>query len=202
MHLRRKRVVTQLPEDYTRVTNPERLRPLHDFSLQLIARLSAEYVVAETEAFEIIPGIMRPFPSARPPITLTPNSSNEAPISIAFTSFPGLIVRCGKFFNAPFPVCGCDHCAATAESESERLRGIIESVVMGNFLEEVELPLFGEARGRWRLGRMDGPYGMSGGGSPLSRARARELRRAGLKRVEWKPWSKPVTRPGTRALGI
>ena len=195
MHLKRKRVETQLPEDYTRVTNPERLRPLHDFALQLFTHLANEYDVAESEAFEIVPGIMRGFTYARPPITLTPNSSNEAPISIAFTSFPGLIFRCGRFFNAPFPVCGCDHCAATIDRETERLQEILGCVITGYFLEEVELPIFGTAHGKWRLGSMDGPYGLSGGGVSLSRDRARELRRGGLRRVQWKPWSKRVTGP-------
>src|SRR4051794_291926 len=116
MHLKRRHAATQLPEEYTRVTNPERLRPLHDFAFQLFERLANEYDVAESNEFELV-GRMRPFEYSRPPITLTPNGRNEAPISVAFTTFPGLVLRCGKFFNKPFPICGCDGCAETADEE-------------------------------------------------------------------------------------
>jgi hypothetical protein len=194
MHLKRRRVVTELPTEYTRVTNPERLRPLHDFALQLLSILATEYDVGESEEFEIIPRIMGRLSFARPPITLTPNSSIEAPISIAFTSFPGLILRCGRFLNAPFPICGCDQCAETLDGETERLRGILDCVVMGNFLEEVELPIFGTAHGKWRLGDINAANGVEGGGISFSRDHARELQHAGLKRIQWKPWSTRVLR--------
>src|SRR6266568_2169827 len=198
MHLKRKRVVTQLPEEYSRVTNPERFRPLHDFALQLLARLTSEYEVAESDAVEMIPSvIMRGLAHARPPITLTPTSPAEAAISIAFTPFPGLILRCGRFLVKPFPICGCDHCAETVEGETERLQGMLDAVVNGHFLEEVELPVFGVSHGWWQLGRIDAPYGLSGGGVSLSRDRARELRRAGLGQVQWKPWSSRPTQAGS-----
>lgn len=194
MHLKRKRVETQLPEEYTRVTNPERMRPIQDYALQFFARLANEYEVAESEGFEapfeVIPDFMRRVIQTRPPIALTPKSSVEAPIAIAFTSFPGLALRCGRFFNTPFPICGCDHCAETANGEIERLQGFLHNVIGGHFLEEVRLPIVGVAQVRWELGSMDGPYGLSGGGLTLSRERARKLRRSKLKRVEWQAWSK------------
>ena len=200
MHLKRKRVLTQLPEDYTRVTNPERLLPLHDFALQLLRRLAGKYEVVQSDVFEMLPGIMRRFTHVRPPVTLAPSSPDGASISVAFTAFPGLIVRCGRFFNSPLPICGCDHCAETFEGEAERLQGILDPVVTGHFLEEVKLPIFGTAHARWQLGRIDMPYGLSGGGISLSRDRARELRRAGLMRFQWQPWSTRVSQLSPRAF--
>ena len=190
MHLKRPRVTTQLPDDYTRITNPERLRPLHDFALQFVAELVNEYDVIESDRFELVPVIMREFDYARPPITLTPNAADEAPFSIAFTTFPGLMVRCGRFFHEPFPVCGCDHCAANLEDEIERLRRILGPVIAGDFAEEVTLPFVGNAYLKWELGRIDGPFGMSGGGTGVPRECARALRLSGVKRIQWQKWTR------------
>ena len=183
MHLRRRRIETQLPEAYTRVTNPERFRPLHDFALNLFERLAHEYDVVQSNEFELVPIIMRPFDYARPPITLTPNAHDEAPISVAFTTFPSLVLRCGKFFNEPFPVCACDGCGRDADEEVDRLQHILDAVIAGEFLEEVELPLFGNAHLKYRLGRIDGPHGLTSGGSGVSRDDARKFRRANTMRV-------------------
>ena len=189
MHLKRPPSARQLPEEYTRVTNPERLRPLHDFAIHLFERLANEYDVTESNEFELV-GRMRSFDYARPPITLTPIARNEAPISIAFTTFPSLVLRCGKFFNKPFPVCGCDGCAANADEETDRLQNTLAPVIAGDFLEEVELPFFGNAHLKWRLGKMYGPHGLSSGGNGVSRDEARQLRRTGFRRIQWDAWSK------------
>ena len=189
MHLKRTRAETPLPEDYTRVTNPERFLPLHDLAIETMSRLENEYDVINTSAFEIMPGIMQLFEYARPPITLTPASSKEAPISIAFTKFPGLIVRCGRFFHGPFPCCGCDGCASTLEREAESFVQTLASVVAGEFREEIDIPLVGTPHVRWSLGATDSPYGSSSSESALTRDGARMLS-TGSRRVEWRPWSK------------
>jgi hypothetical protein len=190
MHLKRRLIETQLPEEYTRVTNPERFRALHDFAVDLFKRLADEYDVTESNDFQLVPIIMRPFDYARPPITLTPNAGDEAPISVAFTRFPSLVLRCGKFFNEPFPVCGCDGCGRDADEEIERLQHILGPVIAGDFLEGVHLPFFGNAHLTYRLGRIDGPHGLTSGGGGVSRGEARQHRRAGCGRIRWAPWSK------------
>src|SRR5690349_16670686 len=113
MHLRRRYRIEPLPEEYSRVTNPERLLPLHDLALAIVARLQSAFDVDTREAFDLLPGLMHPFAHARPPVTLTPAAQDAAPIQIAFTAFPSVIVRCGHWLGAPFPVCGCDACAPT-----------------------------------------------------------------------------------------
>ena len=189
MHLKRPPVVRELPEEYTRVTNPERLLPLHDFAIDLFGRLANQYDVTESDEFELI-GRMRSFAYARPPITLTPNSHNQAPISVGFTTFPSLVLRCGKFFNEPLPVCGCDACAPSVDEEADRLQNFLGPVIAGDFLEEIELPFLGSAHFKWRLGRMSGPHGLSSGGFGVSRDEARALRRTGFKRIQWDRWSR------------
>lgn len=188
MHIKRKRTADPLPEVYTRVTNPERFRRLHDFALERLAQLRNDYDAIESNTFEMVPGVMRRVEYARPPVTLTPVITSAASISVAFTSFPSLIVRCGRFFNAPFPVCACDGCDASADDEAKRFQEIVANVVSGHFREDVELPFFGSAQVRWRLGSIHSPYGLSEGGMSIPRASARSLRSEGLTRVEWIAW--------------
>jgi hypothetical protein len=189
MHLKRRHTETPLPEEYTRVTNPERLLPLHDLAVESMLLLRDAYDVTASSTFELIPGVMRPFEYARPPISLTPRSPTEAPVSIAFTTFPGLTLRCGRFFHEPFPVCGCDACAASFEREAERLQGILHSVVTGDFREEIEIPLLGTAHVSWSVGTANGPHGSSSSRSALPRETARKLS-AKSTRIDWSRWSK------------
>lgn len=195
MHFKRTRTETPSPDAYTRVSNAERFLPLHALAVDMMSRLGREYDVIETSAFELIPGIMRPFEYARPPMTLTPSSSKEAPISIAFTKFPGLIVRCGGLFHDSFPFCGCDGCAATFDREAERLLQILGFVVAGEFREEIDIPLIGTTHVRWSLGAINSPNGSLSSESALTRDRARTLG-AGSRRIEWSPWSKRMIEPG------
>src|SRR5215207_9382292 len=134
------------PEEYSRVTNPERFRPLHRHALDLLAQLEASYDVRRSEAFELAPAIMQPFEHARPPVTLTPIASDAAPIAIAFTTFPSLIVRYGHWHAQPFPACGCDACAEDAAGQAQCLDALVEAVVAGQLSEELRIPLFGDAR--------------------------------------------------------
>src|SRR2546423_13727095 len=104
------------PDAYSRVTNPERFLSLHTFALALLDRLALEYDVVRTDAFTLMPN-MTPFEQARTPVTLTPIAPEPAPVAIAFTTFPSLVVRYGKWSAMGFPTCACEACAATAPGE-------------------------------------------------------------------------------------
>lgn len=174
-------------EAYSRVTNPERFRPLHALALALLTRLSADYDVAMTDTFALLPG-MQSFEHARAPMTLTPVASDAAPIAVAFTTFPSLIVRYGRWLADPFPVCGCDACGETAAGEGERLERLIADVIAGRFREELTIPLLGQARLCWALG--DAAYEGGSGESfrTMPRAEGRAMRGRGPTRVQWRPW--------------
>ena len=84
-------------EAYSRVTNPERFRPLHGAALGLIERLIAEYDVEVEEGYDLeVPGIKRDVP-VRPSIRLSPNDPDCAPITVVFTDFPGVRIWFGKW---------------------------------------------------------------------------------------------------------
>ena len=185
-----------LPEEYSRVTNPQRFRPLHARALALVERLAAEFEVVRSEAFVLMPS-MTPFAHALPPVTLTAAAAGAAPIAFAFTGFPSVILRCGRSFADSFPSCGCDACRETAEDEGDRLEWMVAAVVAGGFVEELVIPWFGRANVRWWLSHSsDAGLSRRSGGTSLPRARARALAGAGPRRMQWQPWSRRVDASG------
>jgi hypothetical protein len=197
MHLRPRRgwEIVALPEEYSRVTNPERFQPLHDFAVDLLGRLYSSYQVIERDAFDLIPGRMRAFEEARPSVTLTPTTEDAAPIAVGFTRFPSLLVRCGRWFSTSFPSCGCDACAATAEEEIRRFEELVGDVVAGHFCEELQIRLFRAPRlWWWRGSGMPGHRHHGAGMSTLQRDVARAMGAHGSGRVQWRPWVPRATR--------
>ena len=129
-------------EAYSRVTNSERFRSLHGAALGLVERLKAEYDVEMSEGYELGDfGVSRE-ELARPTIMLCPNDTDCAPITVAFTDFPGVIVGFGKWKEEPFPNCGCDACDEDTDGETESMTEMFESVMTGGFLEAVRIPRF------------------------------------------------------------
>ena len=129
-------------EAYSRVTNPERFRPLHGAALRLIERLVTGYDVEMTEGYELgALGVSRE-ELARSTIMLCPNDTACARITVAFTDFPGIIVGAGKWKEEVFPGCGCDACDEDTDDEIEGMTEVFESVVGGGFLEAVSIPRF------------------------------------------------------------
>jgi Family of unknown function (DUF6226) len=175
------------PEAYSRVTNPERFLSLHTFALALLDRLVLDYEVLNTDAFTLTPN-MTPFEQPHPPVTLTPIASGAAPVAIAFTTFPSLVVRYGKWSAMAFPDCGCDACAATAEREGERLQQLVGDVVAGRFREKLHIPLFGSASVHWSFGDTARAGHLTEGGQNMSRDQARMLNAGGPRRIHWQPW--------------
>ena len=127
-------------EAYSRVTNPERFQPLHEAALRLIERLVADFDVEIAEGYDLrVLGISEDR-LARRSITLSPNDPACAPIAVAFTDFPGVRVRFGKWKEEPFPDCGCDACDEDADEEIAYMTELFELVTAGRFLEAVRIP--------------------------------------------------------------
>ena len=189
------RRVAPKPEEYSRVTNAERFRPLHAFALALVDRLTAEYDVARTDTIALVPGA-RPFDYARAPVTLTPAKTGAASVAIAFTTFPSLLVHIGQWRVDSFPSCGCDACRETAHAEGQRLQRLCDDVAAGRFREEITIPLFGQAKLRFALGDVAAADGhLNEGWRALPRHRARELLVGRPRRVQWQAWPRRETKP-------
>jgi hypothetical protein len=176
------------PEAYSRVTDAGRFHPLHALALELVERLGDGYDASRSATFDALPG-MTPFEHARPPVRLVPRVPAAAPIAVAFTAFPSVLVRCGRWLVESFPSCGCDACAETAEGEGERLVRLLDDVVAGRFHETIAVPLLGRATLRWTLGAAGPAPGVqSSAWRVLPRAMARALAAGGPRDVRWQPW--------------
>lgn len=135
-------------EAYSRVTNPERFLPLHDTALEMLAALERQFDVERVEGYSLdeelaFRGLVRPT------IILRPIDTEAAPITVAFTDFPGLHVRFGRWSTEPFPICGCDACAEDAEGETERMTEMVDILTAGGFREAIIYSPAWWKRGRW-----------------------------------------------------
>jgi hypothetical protein len=173
---------------YSRVTEPERFRPLHRLALDLVHHLEGEYAVIREERFELLPW-MAPFEHAHPPLTLFPITTTAAPIAIAFTAFPSVVVRFGRWVSEPYPSCACDACAETATGAGARLEEHVRNVVSGRFMEELFIPWVADARLGWSFGDFESPSRCQRGWTSLPRSHALALGRRGSHVVRWSPWA-------------
>ena len=173
-------------EAYSRVTDAERFASLHQVAAELLDRLEQDFEVERAEGYGLDPELEQAVKLARPSVTLVPGDAGAAPIVVAFSNFPGVVVRCGRWCTAAFPACGCDACDETVEDESERLKSMIENLTAGRFREAIRISADGTARQEWEF--------WSGGGrnaqkSQLDLDRARQLvGAADQPSYEWGPW--------------
>jgi len=179
------------PEAYSRVTHPERFRPLHDVALALLRQLHASFNVSYVEGYgldsELEVGDL-----VRPSIRLVPLDSKAAPLAVTFTAFPGLRVRAGRWCTAAFPACGCDACDESADEEAARLAQMIDDVVAGRFRERIVLAPAGDGSQEWEL--WSSPLGRSSGRLAIDRASA-QAKLAGVEysSIDWAPWTRRHT---------
>ena len=174
------------PEAYSRVTNPERFGPLHSFAEGLAAEREARFDVERAEGYGLDAELERTG-TVRPTIRLTPKGPRTAPVVFAFTAFPGVTTRSGRWQVDAFPTCGCDACDEHAEEQIERLAWLVDQVTAGRFREEVLLPRVGAAWARVELWSPDGSR--QGSESRLEHTEARRrLSQAQQAAVDWEAW--------------
>jgi hypothetical protein len=118
------------------VSNPERYRILHRWARELLDRLSAEFTVDRADVTGQEPS---PFPpdAAAPAVRLTPNDAAAGPLTVVFTGFPGLAIRCGHWHNFALPSCGCDACDEDPGQLRQQLEDHVGALVSGNLSERL-----------------------------------------------------------------
>jgi hypothetical protein len=169
---------------------------LHDAALRLFEQLEAAFNVERFAGYGLdseleLGGI------ARPSVRLVPRDSKAAPLTIAFTLFPGLKVRVGRWGIVAFPACGCDACDETANDEATRLTELVDDVTAGRFREGISLPLAGEG---WQKSEYWSSRHRHSSRSQVDRVRARHMLAEGERSsIEWVPWPRRVPR-GIRNL--
>jgi hypothetical protein len=175
-------------EAYSRVTNPKRFALLHDFAAELLDRLELEFDVERTQRHGLDYELEEGCKLARPSVAIVPRDVGAAPIVVAFSAFPGLRVRFGRWCTTAFPTCGCDACGETAESETERFKTLIDNLTAGHFREAIRIPADGPA---WQESEFWSVAARCAEKSQLDRARARQLVAASDRSsYDWRPWPK------------
>jgi hypothetical protein len=97
-----------------------------------------DFNVERIEQNGLDPELEAPISLAGPTVQLVSPDPATAPLVVAFSAFPGLHVRLGRWCRVAVPACGCDDCRETIEGESERLRFLVDSLIAGRFREELQ----------------------------------------------------------------
>jgi hypothetical protein len=175
-------------EAYSRVTNPERFASLHDVAAELLDRLELEFDAERRELFSLDPEVEEGIRLARPSVSLVPRDAGSAPLVIAFSAFPGVRVRFGRWCIIAFPTCGCDACDETAESEAERLKLMVDNLTEGCFEEAIRIRADGAPSKEWKSWSAGGRFAEW---SQLDQSHARQLVGAGDQSAyAWRLWPK------------
>jgi Family of unknown function (DUF6226) len=169
------------PDAYSRVTNPERFAPLHPFAAELLKQTEARFKAERWERVGLDPELEGSDP-AHSTVRLVPADARAAPITVAFSRFPGVRVRAGRWYRTSFPVCGCDACDETLDENLQHLESLVHRVTAGGLREELWLPNVG-----------DGWLVVDWGGAHSRRRLSSDLARQMLSRwqersVVWEAW--------------
>lgn len=175
-------------ESYSRETHPERFAPLHDVARALVAHLARTFEVDVERGVERASKLLYDHLPVVDAYRLRPRAADAAPLLVALTEYPGVIVQAGVFWSGLYPVCGCDACDEVWESYAEQLESHVLGVADGLFCETVV------NRGR-EDAHMTYGYRIAGMGTgwsdvPVTSAEQRDeaLARLDALPTGWQPW--------------
>lgn len=165
-------------ETYSRTRDLDRFAGLHDVGRALVSWLESEFEVAVDAGKQDDPypvfGVVDPVEVVR----VTPSTTSAAPITFAFTTFPGIALRAGALHDFHFPVCGCDACDDDVVLVADDLERTVQAIVAGRYTESIgdHDPSFPGGAVSHRLTWEDG--GWSGGAGRLEDTPADRIRLA------------------------
>ena len=170
-------------EECTRVTDPQRYGVLHAAAESLLEELTEYYTVERRETKEpLTPGSDELLVRT---VRLIPRTPAAAPLSVAFTDFPSVILRLGRWYQQSLPSCGCDACDEEPAALVAELRVQAAALVEGGLWEHVRRRLTTS----WLEARLIGPDFQASQQAPLDAGAARAARREGFAAaVQWAPW--------------
>lgn len=147
------------PEDtYTVTAHPERFAPLHTVADALIEHLQETYDVQVKEGSEVARDLLRPNRGVTRAVRIRPIDATCAPVTLVFTTYPGLSMHAGLLHDFHYPDCGCDACDSNWQQEADYLERQVFAVVTGNYRERIERGLR-----RWIVHSFAYPDGRSSG---------------------------------------
>jgi uncharacterized protein DUF6226 len=167
------------PDDYSRVTNPGRFAVLHDAADSLLDELTDQFTVERRETKEPLGDQLHRT------VRLVPRTPAAAPLAVAFTDFPSVVMRFGRWYEESLPNCGCDACGEEPDALVGALRAQAWALVEGGLWERVRRGVGGS----WSEVRLIGTDLNLRRETLLDSAAARSARREGFAAaVQWAPW--------------
>ena len=147
---------------YSRTRHPERFEPLIAVARALVDHLEATYDV-DVETTEGLPDdapeTIRDFEHGQVRVvrttTVVPRHGLCAPLVIAETTFPSVVVAMGAAGLERAPACGCDACDEPLDQAAELLENLVFAVAKGRFQERyswsdgIEISVGGEEGASW-----------------------------------------------------
>lgn len=162
-------------------TDTARFAVLHDAADHLLDELTRRYMVVRRETKELVGPADAPVRTVR----LMPRTPAAGPFAVAFTGFPGLRVRLGRWWAEVLPACGCGRCDEDPADLVELLRVQTSALIEGGLWERVRRGVGGS----WYETRLIGVGFSARREGPLTSRDAREARRSGFAApVQWAPW--------------
>ncbi|MCT9871637.1 DUF6226 family protein [Paenarthrobacter aurescens] len=190
------------PEDsYSVETHGERFEGLHKVARALVEYLESAYEVDVSWDPAHAADVSTNTGEFTDVVRLTPRDPLAAPLTFMLTSLPGVVVHAGVLHDFPFPICGCDACDETAESEASRMEELVLGVAAGGYGERY--PVGRKKWAEYALFAADGSGNHSGAGpmgaTPAQLAAAEER----LQAVPdgWRPWALRRSGTSTGVLG-
>lgn len=182
------------PEDtYSVDTHPERFAPLHTIADALIEHLRDTYAVESEESEETAADLIHPaYHEVVRAVRIRPNDPACASLTFVFTAYPGIYLHAGLLNDFHFPVCGCDACDTSWQSEADALERTVLAVVTGHYRETLER----RERDPWVGFAFTFPDGASSGGSREHGISAERFTaaRSILREVgQWSAWPRAVS---------
>jgi hypothetical protein len=171
------------PQAYSQVTDPGRYTVLHEAAERLLDELTTRYTVERRETTEPLDATGDRVRTVR----LIPHTPAAAPLAVAFTGFPGVVLRLGRWYQESLPACGCDACDERPQDLIAEMRLQVGALVEGGLWERVRRGMTGS----WSETRLVGENFDQGYETPLDPRAARAARRGGFAApVQWAPWPK------------
>jgi hypothetical protein len=178
------------PENSYSVTSDlERFAGIHVVAEALINHLTCSYDVTVTDDPGCADDLSMAGADVIRAVRIVPRSEQAAPLTIVFTSFPGLMVHAGVLHDFVYPQCGCDACDDTALSQVEQLEELVLGVASGNYHERY--PVGSKRESQYALINPDGSGSRSGGNGMETTDPARlDVAEHRLRGVPggWRPW--------------
>jgi len=172
--------MTQVRAD-PHTTRAARFAVLHDAAEALLNNLGERFMVERRESKESL----GPTDALVRMVRLIPRTPAAGPLAVAFTDFPGLMVRLGRWWAEALPGCGCDDCGEDPDELAGIMRAQVAALVEGGLWERVRRGVGGS----WFETRLIGVGLSARREGPLTARDAREARRSGFAApVQWAPW--------------